>query len=179
MDEIKVGNLWRGIEAGRKFPRDRLLVGLSIPHVGEENAYLLAAHFKTLTTLRVARESSLARIEGVGPIIGKSVSDWFADKNNKALLARLLKYIKIQNVVAPPKGPLQGQTIVVTGTLPTLSREEAEGMVRKAGGKPAGSVSKKTSFVVAGENPGTKYDKARELGIPILTEAAFLRRLGA
>ena len=95
------------------------------------------------------------------------------------MLARLMKHLKVEKVVAPSRGPLSGQTVVVTGTLPTLSREEAETRVRSAGGKAASSVSAKTSFVVAGENPGSKYDKARSLNVPILSEAQFLKRLRA
>jgi DNA ligase (NAD+) len=147
--------------------------------VGEENAYLLATHFGTLAKLRSANENTLSYIEGVGPIIGKSVAEWFKDSSNRALLVRLEKLLKIQKVVAPAKGPLTGQTVVVTGTLPTLSREEAEAHVRKAGGKVAGSVSTKTSFVVAGDNPGSKFDKAKTLGVAVITEAEFLKKLTA
>ncbi|MDO8623975.1 MAG: NAD-dependent DNA ligase LigA [bacterium] len=178
-EELKASNLVAGIENAKKVSLDRLIVGLSMSHVGDENAYLLATSFETLAALRAARAEDLGRIEGVGPIIGKSVADWFADKNNKEMLARLLKHLKIQKVIAPAKGPLAGQTVVVTGTLPTLSREEAEALVRRAGGKPAGSVSKKTSFVLAGEDPGSKYDKAKELGILILDETEFLKKVGA
>ena len=90
-----------------------------------------------------------------------------------------MKHLKIQKVVAPAKGPLTGQTVVVTGTLPTLSREEAEARVRSAGGKVSGSVSTKTSFVVAGDNPGSKYEKAHSLGTPVIDETAFLKKLMA
>ena len=82
-------------------------------------------------------------------------------------------------VVAPSKGPLTGQTVVITGTLPTLLREEAEARVRRAGGKAAASVSAKTSFVVAGDNPGSKFDKAKQLGVQVISEAEFLKKLGA
>ena len=93
------------------------------------------------------------------------------------MLARLLKHLKIQKVVVPSKGPLTGQTVVITGTLPTLSREEAEALVRTAGGKAAASVSSKTSFVVAGENPGSKFDKAKKLGVSVISEVEFKKRL--
>jgi DNA ligase (NAD+) len=176
-EELKATNLMEGIAAARKVPLDRLLVGLSIPHVGEETAFLLAVHFGTLATLRAATEESLSGIEGIGPIIGKSVAAWFADTENQALLERLLKHLQIQKVAAPAKGPLSGQTVVITGTLPTLSREEAEALVRKNGGKAASSVSSKTSFVVAGENPGTKLEKAQSLNVPVLDEEGFLKKL--
>lgn len=176
-EETKASNLVASIKAARRVPLDRLLIGLSIPHVGEEVAYLLATHFGTLHTLRKASGEALAKIEGVGPIIGRSVAAWFASPGNATLLARLIRHLKVARVAAPSRGPLSGQTIVVTGTLPTLSREEAEAKVREAGGKSAGSVSAKTAFVLAGENPGSKLDKAQSLNIPILSETQFLKLL--
>ncbi|MHB1163409.1 MAG: NAD-dependent DNA ligase LigA [Minisyncoccota bacterium] len=178
-EETKATNLVRAIEDAKKVSLDRLLVGLGIPHVGGETAYLLATQFPSLTALALASEHVLSEIEGVGPIIGRSVAAWFGDKNNRTLLARLEKQLTISKVLAPAKGPLSGQIVVVTGTLPTLSREEAEARVRLAGGKVAASVSSKTSFVVAGENPGSKYEKAQQLGILILDEALFLKKLNA
>ncbi|MDP1690215.1 MAG: NAD-dependent DNA ligase LigA [bacterium] len=178
-EETKSTKLVKEIGATKTVSLDRLLIGLGISHVGEENAYLLAARFGTLAKLRAASAEILSRIEGVGPIIGKSVADWFKNANNRALLTRLLKHLKVQKVGAPSKGLLTGQTVVITGTLPTLSREEAEARVRRAGGKAAGSVSAKTAFVVAGENPGSKYDKAKDLGISVIAEAEFLKKLGA
>lgn len=177
-EELKASNLLEGIKTARSVPLDRLLIGLSVPHVGEEVAYLLATNFGTLKNLGKASEDELSRIEGVGAVIGKSVSGWFKDKENEAQLSRLLAHLKVQKVEAPAKGPLTGKTVVITGTLPTLSREEAEARVRAAGGKSAGSVSKKTSFVVAGEEAGSKLEKAQELGVEILDEAEFLTRLG-
>lgn len=176
-EETKANNLITAIKSTKKVPLDRLLVGLNIPHVGDETAFLLATHFATLTALNSASETSLSNIDGIGPIIGNAVAQWFKDKNNRALLARLTKHFAIQKVAAPAKGPLTGQTVVVTGTLPTLSREEAEARVRKAGGKASASVSSKTSFVVAGENPGSKLADANRLGIPIIDEAEFLKKL--
>lgn len=178
-EETKATKLIKATEIAMQVPLDRLLIGLGISHIGEENAYLLATHFGTLTKLRAASEDTLSHIEGVGPIIGKAVAEWFRDAGNKTLLVRLEKHLKIQKVIAPAKGPLTGQTVVITGTLPTISREEAEARVRNAGGKAAASVSVKTSFVVAGENPGSKFDKAKELGISVITEAEFLKKLGA
>lgn len=177
-EETKADNLVTAIRAARIVPLDRLLVGLSIGHVGEETAYLLATRFGTLTKLGKAGAPELSRIEGIGPIIGRSVHEWFAGIQNQAMLARLTKHVKIQKVEAPSQGPLTGKTVVVTGTLPSLSREEAEELVRKAGGKAASSVSTKTSFVVAGENPGSKLAKARQLGVRVITEAQFLKLAG-
>ena len=178
-EEKKAENLIQAIATARRVSFDRLLIGLGIPHVGGETAFLLATHFTTLSVLGKASEESLSNIEGIGPIIGRAVAQWFKDKNNRDLLARLGKYLKVQKIVAPTKGPLTGQTVVITGTLPTLAREEAEARVRKAGGKASSAVSANTSFVVAGENPGTKLTKAEQLGVSVISEAEFLKKLKA
>ena len=178
-EETKAANLISGIAAAARVALDRLLVGLGIPHVGEETAYLLATHFGTLAKLWVATEETLSHIDGIGPIIGNSVHTWFAQQENRALFERLEKHLKIAKITAPTKGPLSGQTVVITGTLPTLSREDAEARVRRAGGKVAASVSSKTSFIVAGENPGSKYEKAQTLGVSVVDEAEFLKKLAA
>lgn len=176
-EETKAANLVTAVKNARKVPLDRLLIGLGIPHVGGETAFLLATNFPTLAALRRAREESLSAIPGIGAIIGGSVAAWFRDADNRALLARLEKHLTIKKVAAPPTGPLTGQTVVITGTLPTLSRDEAGALVRKAGGKVAASVSQKTSFVVAGEAPGSKLAEATRLGVPVVDEAGFLKKL--
>ncbi len=176
-EELKAENLLAALRTARTVPFDRLIIGLGIPHVGEENAFLLATNLGDLASLKKATEEKLAALDGIGPIIGRAVAAWFADDKNREMLARLTKHLKIQKVTAPEKGPLTGQTVVITGTLPTLAREEAEAMVRRAGGKAAGSVSKNTSFVVAGEAAGSKLAKAEALGIEVIDEAAFLARL--
>ena len=176
-EELKAENLLAALRTARTVPLDRLLIALGIPHVGEENAFLLATNFGNLAALRAASSEKLSAVEGIGPIIGQSVADWFADSGNRELLARLTKHLTIQKVAAPEKGPLTGKTVVVTGTLPSLSREEAEALVRRAGGKASGSVSKKTAFVVAGENPGSKLANAEKLGVEVIDEAAFKRLL--
>ena len=176
-EEKKAGNLIQAIKAARKVAFDRLLIGLGIDHVGDETAFLLATRFGTLPALNKANEESLSHIDGIGPIIGKSVAQWFKNTNNRALLARLKRHLKIEKVIAPSKGQLTGQTVVITGTLPTLSREEAEARVRRAGGKAASAVSAKTSFVVAGESAGSKLAKAEQLGVPVISEAELLDKL--
>lgn len=174
-EDTKATKLITAISAARKVPFDRFLIGIGISHIGNETAFLLATRFGTLALLRKASKDSLSNIEGIGPIIGRSVAKWFANKNNQELLARLVKHLKIQKVSAPLQGPLAGQTVVVTGTLPTLSREEAEVRVRQAGGKVSSSVSAKTSFVVAGENPGSKLSDATRLNVRIINEKEFLK----
>lgn len=178
-EDKKASNLMDAIQAARTVPLDRLLIGLGIPHVGGETAYLLATRFGTLKHLENAKEAELSKIEGIGPIIGKAVASWFADRQNRDMLARLVKHLKIERIEMSSGGPLSGQTVVVTGTLPTLSREEAEALVKKAGGSVSSSVSAKTSFVLAGENPGSKLAKAKALGVAVLDEEAFLRKVRA
>ena len=178
-EEKKADNLLAAARRARKVPLDRLLVGLSIPHVGEEIAYVLATRFGTLAALAKISADELSRVEGIGPIIGRAVHAWFFEEGNRALLARLRKRLIILPVAAPSAGPLFGKTVVITGTLKNLSREEAEALVRKAGGKASGSVSSKTAFVVAGEDPGTKLAKARSLGVPVFSEAAFVKEVHA
>ena len=176
-EEKKANNLISAINTAKKVSLDRLLIGLGINHVGDEMAFLLATRFGTLASLSSVSESELSKIDGIGPIIGNSVHTWYAQKENRALLERLQKHLKIQKIVAPSKGPLTGQTVVITGTLPTLSREEAEARVRRARGKAASTVSAKTSFVVAGESAGSKLAKAEQLGVSVITEAELLDKL--
>jgi DNA ligase (NAD+) len=178
--EKSVDNLLTSLAQGKAPTLDRFLVGLSILHVGEETALLLAQEFGTLTRLEKVSEEDLARIKGIGEVVASSVVAWFADSENKALVSRLKTHLKIQ----PPEarvqsGPLQGMTVVVTGTLQNFSREEAEAAVRSAGGAVGGTVSKKTSFVVAGDNAGSKREKAEEIRVEIIDEKEFLKRLGA
>ncbi|KND49172.1 MAG: DNA ligase, NAD-dependent [Parcubacteria bacterium C7867-008] len=175
--ERSADNLLASLAAVRSISMDRLLVGLSIPHVGEETAYLLAQNYPTMSSLQKASVDDIAGIRGIGDVIGKAVHTWFADTENKEQLARLLAHLTIERVSAAVHGPLEGQTVVVTGTLEGFGREEAEAAVRRAGGNVSGSVSKKTSFVVAGENAGLKKAKAEELGVPVLTESEFRKRL--
>lgn len=178
--EKSVDNLMEALKTGKQVSLDRLLVGLSILHVGEETAFLLAKTFRTMEALRKASETELARVDGIGDVVARSVVSWFRDEENDALLERLLPHLSIQEVEAPAaNAPFAGQTVVVTGTLPTLSRDEAEDMIRKAGGSAGSSVSKKTAFVVAGENAGSKLAKAEELGVEVVDEAEFLKRLGS
>jgi DNA ligase (NAD+) len=178
--EKSVENLLAALRAASSPTLDRLLVGLSILHVGEETALLLGQNFSTIEKLSKASRDEVARIKGIGDVVADSVVDWFADSQNKALLARLLKHLKVQKTEGQvTSGPLKGMSVVVTGTLEGYSREEAEEAVRRAGGDAVGSVSRKTSFVVAGENAGLKRAKAEELGVEIINETEFNRRINA
>lgn len=167
-------------KAGLDVPLSRFLTALSIDHVGEETARDLANHFGTVEKLRKTSLEELLSINGVGEKLANSIIEWFRDKNNAKLIDRLLKHVKI---VQPKKDsspkPLAGKTFVFTGSMECMSREEAGEKVRALGAEVAGSVSKKTSYVVAGEEAGSKLDKARELGVTVLTEEEFLRMIPA
>lgn len=177
--DVSARKLIDAINEARTVPLNRLLVGLSIDHVGEETALLLARHFNTLKRLKDAKRRDLEAVPGIGPIVTKTIVDWFDDEENRALLARLDEHLKVERVTMPDRdGVFEGLTMVVTGTLPTLSRDRAEAMIKRAGGKVAGMVSRRTSFVVAGEKAGSKLAKAHELGIPVIDEREFKKRLG-
>lgn len=178
--ETSARNLLEAIDAKRHVALDRLLVGLSLPHVGDETARLLAGHFGTLERLRRAGPKEFAAVPGIGPVIADAAAAWFGDAENRLLLDRLGKHLEVGRSAEPTgNGALAGLSVVVTGTLPGLTRDEAEGLARAAGAKVSGSVSKATAFVVAGENAGSKLAKARALGIEVLDEAGFRARLRA
>ena len=158
---------------------DRLIYALGIRNVGEQTAKDLARHCGSLEALMDADVERLMQVPDVGPVVADSIVAFFAEVHNREVIARLRAAgMHWENVaVAAADGVLSGQTIVLTGTLPTLSRDEAKAMIEAAGGKVAGSVSTKTSFVVAGDAAGSKLEKAQSLGIEILDESAFLHRL--
>lgn len=175
--EVSSKNLIESIAAKKKQPLERFLIGLSIPQVGEETARDIAEHFRTLEKVRDASAQELEEIDGVGGIVAESVFAWFRDAENKHALKELLKHVAVARGKAHAEGALSGKTFVLTGTLASLSREEAGAEIRRRGGSVSGSVSKSTDYVVAGENPGSKYEKARSLGVSILDEVAFKRLL--
>lgn len=158
---------------------DRLIYALGIRNVGEQTAKDLARHFGSLEALMAADQERLIEVPDVGPIVADSINAFFAEAHNREVIGRLRAAgVHWEDLaVATSPGILSGKTVVLTGTLPTLTRDDAKAMVEAAGGKVAGSVSAKTSFVVAGEAAGSKLDKAQSLGIEILDEAAFLQRL--
>jgi len=163
----------------------RLIAGLSIPHVGEETAFLLAQHFKTIDDLAEAKEEEIADIKGVGEVMGRAIAVWFKVGDNKKMLTRLKKRIVIVNSEFREDAgnlPLSDKTFVLTGTLSTMGRDEAKKKLRALGADIASSVSKNTYAVVAGEESGSKLDKAEELGVKVMDEKEFetlLRKLGA
>ena len=175
--EKSVDNLLDAINKARSVSLARFLAALSIPQVGEETAYDVAKHFGTLEKIEKATYEEIEAIYGVGPVVARALYDWFRDPANKKIVHNLVKQVTIENVEsASGTNPnIVGKTFVFTGTLPTLERGAAEAMVRERGGNASGSVSKATSYVVAGENAGSKYEKAKELGVAIITEEEFLR----
>jgi DNA ligase (NAD+) len=167
-------NLLDRIAESRRPELGRFLYGLGIPQVGEATADLLAADFGTIAKLRNASEEELQRVEGVGPNMAREVRAYFQGQGGE-LVGKLLGAGVEPHAVEPPgEGPLTGKTFVFTGTLETMSRPDAEALVRKLGGKASGSVSAKTSYVVAGPNAGSKLEKAQKLKVAILDEEQFL-----
>lgn len=176
--EKKAGNLLTALEKSKSCPLDAFLFALGIPNVGRKTARDLAQAFGTLEKVEQATEEELTAIQDVGEIVAQSITEFFSFAENKLMIDRLLAAGVHPHVAAgPSEGPLTGMTVVVTGTLPSLSREEAEELIRQNGGKASSSVSKKTTFVLAGEAAGSKLTKAQALGIPILDEAAFRQKL--
>lgn len=177
--EKKADKLFAELEKSKDCELDAFLFAIGIPNIGKKTAYDLMAHFGTLEALMGATEQELVDIEDVGEIVASSITEYFADEENRRFVNRLLEVgVHPQMHMQEDAGTLfEGLTFVLTGTLPTLSRAQAQEMIRKNGGKATGSVSKKTSIVLAGESAGSKLDKARELGVTIIDEAQFLRMI--
>jgi DNA ligase (NAD+) len=177
--EVWAGNLIAGIDARRTADLWRVIHGLGIPQVGAAAAKDLARTFRSLDALLEAREDELLRIDGFGEKTAAAVRAWTADADNRALVRELQAAGVHPAPPAASANSLAGKTFVLTGTLPTLSREAATEKIEAAGGKVSGSVSKKTHYVVAGEEAGSKLEKARALGVPVLDEAEFIKLLSA
>jgi DNA ligase (NAD+) len=178
--EKSAQQLLDAIDASKQRPLSTLLFALGIRHVGTQGARVLARHFGTMSRLAEATPEEIGDVRGVGPTIAEAVAGFFAEPRNRKLVERLAK---LGLTMTEPRaaartggGPLAGQTYVITGTLPELSREAATRLIEEAGGHVTDSVSKKTTAVVAGESPGSKLDKAKTLGIAVIDEAELLRR---
>jgi DNA ligase (NAD+) len=173
-----IENLLNAVEAAKDRPIDRLLVGLGIRHVGTDAARRLADAFGSVEAIAEASEEALSAVEGIGTVIATSVREHFSRTGSKRLLAKLKRAgVRLTEDRKPNGGPLSGKTIVITGTLSSMSREEAKARVRALGGKAAESVSRSTDYLVAGDSPGSKLDKARKAGVNVIDEAAFKRLL--
>jgi DNA ligase (NAD+) len=181
MGERSADNLLAGIEASRSRPLWRLLTGLNLRHIGTRTAQILADRFGTLDEIAAQSVESLSNVQEIGPVIARSVHDWFHGEPGRRIVAELrdcgLNFGRPVASRPDVPQPLAGLTVVVTGTLTGFSRDEAKEAIQAAGGKAAGSVSRKTNYVVAGDQAGSKLDKARELGVRVLNEDEFKRLL--
>jgi DNA ligase (NAD+) len=181
MGKKSASKIIENINRSRSRPLARVLNGLGIPFVGERTAQLLSDHFGSLDDIAAAPLQQLQEVTEVGPKVADSIRQFFAETRNRDLIEHL-REAKLQftaEKVRKKQGPLVGKTFVLTGTLPTLTREEAKERIEAAGGKVAGSVSAKTSYVVAGDEAGSKLEKARTLNIPILNEPALFAILNS
>ena len=165
------------IQAKRRVALHKCILALGIRHVGAETARDLATAFGSLDALARASQEDLVRVNGIGEIVAQSVEAFFQDARNRERMERLLACIEIESTPVVHDGPLSGTTWVLTGTLTALTRDEAKDRIRALGGTISESVSKKTHFVVAGAEAGSKLAKAESLGVPVLDEAAFLVKL--
>jgi DNA ligase (NAD+) len=180
MAERSARNLVDAIEGSTTRGLARLLNGLGIRMVGERAAQLLAARFGSMDRLRAATEDDLNEIHGIGPQIAQSVAGFFAEPHNRETVERLARAGVVMREEGSADGPrpLEGKTLVLTGSLRTLTRDQSRDLILRLGGRVTGSVSRKTDYVVVGEDPGSKADDARRLGVPVLDEAAFLALVG-
>ena len=176
--EVSATNLVRSIDASKGQPFHLVLYALGIPGIGFVNARNLARHFRSMDALVDASEEELSGVEGMGEIMARTVHETLSEERTRELIGRLRGYglqMEEEGPAPPAEGPLVGKTLVLTGTLPNLTRDDATRLIEAAGGKVTGSVSKKTDYVVAGDDPGgTKYTKAQELGIDLLDEEGLL-----
>jgi len=182
MAEKSAANLHAGIEKSKKTTLARFIYALGIRHVGETTAKDLAQHFGNLDRLLDADEAALLEVPDVGPVLAESIRQFFAEPHNRQVVEELraagIAWPETAGRTRVPAGRLAGLTFVLTGTLPTLSRDEAKDLIEAAGGKVSGSVSKKTSYVVAGTEAGSKLDKATELGVAVIDEDGLRQLLG-
>lgn len=179
MGQKSTENLFKGIEESKKRPLERLIFGLGIPDVGERGAYLLAQKFRNLENVMKASQEDFEAIREIGPVTARAVLDFFKEKGTRDIIAKLKKAgVRLDKVEAVKTADFfSGKTFVVTGTLSRHERGEAEALIRGLGGHPSGSVSSKTNYLVVGETPGSKVEKAKQLGIKILTEEEFYAQL--
>jgi DNA ligase (NAD+) len=178
--ELSGRNLVEAIEASKQQPFHLVLYALGIPGIGFVNARNLARHFRAVDALLAASEEELTGVEGMGPIMAKTVHETLAEGRTRELIERLRGYglqMEEEGPAPPTEGPLVAKTLVLTGTLPNLTRPDATARIEQAGGKVTGSVSKRTDYVVAGADPGTKLTKAQDLGVEVLDEEGLLALL--
>jgi DNA ligase (NAD+) len=174
MGEKSAQNLVDGIARSKETTLRRFVYALGIPEVGEATAKALAEHFRSLDALLQADLDTLQQVRDVGPEMAHAIRGFFEDPDAVETVHALLRHgLHLKPPEAPQGGPFEGKTVVLTGTLASLSREDAKAEVERRGGRVSGSVSKKTDFLVAGEEAGSKLKKAQELGVTVLDEARF------
>jgi DNA ligase (NAD+) len=181
MAEKSAANVLAAIEKSKRTTLARFIYALGIRNVGEATARDLARHFGKLGPLMQASEDELQQVPDVGPVVARSIVRFFGEPHNREVIAQMRKLGVTwpeSAVTRPPRQALAGKTFVLTGTLPHLSRDQAKERIEAKGGKVSGGVSRKTDYVVAGAEPGSKYDKALELGIAVLDERGLLELLG-
>lgn len=176
--ELSARNIIAAINARRKMTLRRFVYALGIRHVGVETAQALAQKFRTIDTVRQAKLEELQNVPDIGGIVAKSISDYFQNIANQELLDRLLKEVTVEKAAGPAKGKLSGKSVVITGTLETMSRQAAQEKARAAGADVNDSVSKNTNYLIVGDKPGSKLEKARKLGVTILNEQEFQTLVG-
>ena len=194
--EKSADNLIEGIEKARKISLPRFIFALSILHVGEETAECVAGKFNTLEKIMKASVEELQGVEGVGDVVANSIYEWFQSAANMELINKLLEHVEVQKFISPlesikeklasagskVKGGVAanfiGKIFVLTGSLPTMTRDEARDLIKSLGGDVSSSVSAKTDYVLAGESSGSKYEKALELGVKIIDEKEFKKLAG-
>ena len=190
--EKSADNLIEGIEKSKKISLPRFIFSLSILHVGEETAECVAGKFNTLEKIMKASVDDLRSVEGVGDVVANSIYDWFQNPANLELVDNLLKYAEVQKFISPLESIREkvassragegvnfvDKTFVLTGSLPTMTRDEAKDLIKSLGGDVSSSVSAKTDYVLAGESSGSKYERALELGVKIIDEEEFKKLAG-
>ena len=179
MGDKSAENLINAIEASKRISFARFLYALGIRHAGEHVAVLLARNFESLEELAICSQQDLTEIEGVGPVVAESVAGFFRQANNMRTIQSILDGgVQIVFEARKKTGQYDGKTFVLTGTLGGMTRRQAKELITAAGGKVSGSVSRNTDFVVAGESPGSKLQRAKDLGVAVLDEAGLLNMLG-
>jgi DNA ligase (NAD+) len=181
--QVSARNLLAQIERSKQVPFNRVLYALGLPGVGYVTAEALADHLGSIDALLGADPDQLQEVDGVGPILAEQITESLADDRTRELIEKLrergLQFKQEGTQRRARGGPLEGKTVVLTGTLPSLSRDEASALIKRAGGKVTNSVSKKTDFLIAGESPGTKLARAEELGVEVVDQAGLERLLGS
>jgi DNA ligase (NAD+) len=175
MAEKSAANLISAIEKSKSSDLNRLIYALGIGHVGEHAAWILANHFGSIEKLASSSVEELAGINGIGPVMAESINNFFNNKENLKILKKMADAgLRMSGVRLKEKsGRLEGKNIVITGTLKSFNRNEAEELIRHHGGNSSSSISKATDFLVAGEDPGSKLGKAKALGVKIINEEEF------